>query len=106
MATSVEQMIASVSSAISGAGLDRIDVLVNNAAIPMQGQGQVFWKIAPEDWLRMSHTNCDSVFLMSRLVVPAMIDRGFRKGDQRIYRLRYNGSRIPSPPTGPSKSLR
>jgi len=59
--------------------LGRIDVLINNAAIPMQGQGKVFWKIPPEEWLRMSHINCDSVFLMSRLATPRMVDLGFGK---------------------------
>src|SRR5262245_23691511 len=49
----------------------RIDVLVNNAAVPHSGPGAPFWRIDIDDWQRMSHTNTDGVFFMTRAVVPS-----------------------------------
>jgi NAD(P)-dependent dehydrogenase (short-subunit alcohol dehydrogenase family) len=59
--------------------LGAIEVLVNNAAIPMDGPGLPFWRLESEYWMRMSRVNCDSVFLMSKCIVPSMIERGVGK---------------------------
>jgi NAD(P)-dependent dehydrogenase (short-subunit alcohol dehydrogenase family) len=86
------------------AAFGAIDVLVNNAAVPMNGAGPPFWKIAPEDWSRVSHTNCDSVFFMSRSVAPSMIERGSGKiinvstSDRTMVRPGFS-------PYGPSKAF-
>lgn len=61
------------------AAFGQVDVLVNNAAIPNNGEGEPFWNIRAEDWLRIAHTNCDSVFFMSRSVTPGMLERRFGK---------------------------
>lgn len=82
----------------------QIDVLINNAAIPMAGEGPPFWEIAPRDWVRMTQTNCDSVFFMSRAAVPAMMARGSGKivnistSERTMVRPRYS-------PYGPSKTF-
>lgn len=82
----------------------RIDVLVNNAAIPNNGEGEPFWNIRAEDWLRIAHTNCDSVFFMSRSVASGMLERRFGKiinistSDRTMIRSRFA-------PYGPSKTF-
>lgn len=51
-----------------------IDVLVNNAAIT---KDRVFWKMTPEDWDAVIHTNLTSVFNCTRHVIEGMIKRKF-----------------------------
>ena len=81
-----------------------VDALVNNAAVPMQGDGPRFWDIASEDWTRFTRTNCDSVFFMSRGVVPDMLAAGFGRivnistSDRSLVRPRFT-------PYGPSKAF-
>lgn len=81
-----------------------IDVLINNAAIPMAGEGPRFWEIDPQDWSRMTKTNCDSVFYMCRAATPAMVARGAGKiinistSERTMVRPRYS-------PYGPSKAF-
>lgn len=62
----------------------RIDALVNNAARgPMEANQNYFqekpkfWSAPPDAWRRMIETNLVGVFLMSRAVVPGMLERGF-----------------------------
>ena len=50
----------------------RIDILVNNAGI--SGAGTSFFEITGEDWDRMLTVNLKSLFLVSRAVLPCMID--------------------------------
>lgn len=91
-------------AAEADAAFGPIDVLVNNAAIPNNGEGAPFWEIATADWLNVSHTNCDSVFFMSRSVARGMIDRRFGKivnistSDRTMVRPRFS-------PYGPSKAF-
>ena len=86
------------------AAFGQVDVLVNNAAIPNSGEGEPFWNIRAEDWLRIAHTNCDSVFFMSRSVAPGMLERRFGKiinvstSDRTMIRSRFA-------PYGPSKAF-
>ena len=54
-------------------GLGGIDILVNNAAEIARGQ---VLEISVEDWDRVIATNLRGVFLMSRAVLPGMIERG------------------------------
>jgi NAD(P)-dependent dehydrogenase (short-subunit alcohol dehydrogenase family) len=92
--------VASEAHAAFGA----VDALVNNAAVPNNGEGAPFWEIKTEDWLRVAHTNCDTVFFMSRSVAPSMIARGQGKiinistSDRTMARPRFS-------PYGPSKAF-
>lgn len=82
----------------------QIDVLINNAAIPMSGEGPHFWEMNPDDWSRMSDINCNSVFYMSRAAVPHMVARGKGKiinistSERTMVRPRFS-------PYGPSKAF-
>ena len=60
----------------------RIDVLVNNAARGMKfvnpqfmTDPQPFWRADPSAWRLVVETNIIGVFLMTRAVVPAMLER-------------------------------
>lgn len=82
----------------------QIDVLINNAGARTPDKATPFWLADPQDWLRISHTNCDSIFLMSRAVVPGMVERGFG----RIVNVSTNGrtmGRRKFTPYGPSKAF-
>jgi NAD(P)-dependent dehydrogenase (short-subunit alcohol dehydrogenase family) len=57
----------------------RIDVLINNAGVPNVGPGAPFWQIDIDDWQRMSRTNTDGVFFITRAVAPIMIAQKFGK---------------------------
>jgi len=57
----------------------KVDVLVNNAAVPNFGPGAPFWHMDVEEWRRISHTNTDAVFLMTRAIAPMMIAQAFGK---------------------------
>jgi NAD(P)-dependent dehydrogenase (short-subunit alcohol dehydrogenase family) len=61
----------------------RIDVLVNNAARGMKfvnpqflSDPRPFWEADPEAWRLVIETNILGVFLMTRAVVPPMLERG------------------------------
>jgi acetoacetyl-CoA reductase len=51
-----------------------IDVLVNNAGIT---RDRMFLKMSPEDWRAVIDTNLNSMFNVTKQVVPDMIERGF-----------------------------
>ena len=51
-----------------------IDVLVNNAGIT---KDRMFLKMSKEDWDAVMSTNLDSMFNVTKQVVPAMVDRGW-----------------------------
>jgi gluconate 5-dehydrogenase len=55
------------------AAIGEIDILVNNAGIQVRGSLETF---SLEDWQRVVDVNLTSAFLVSRAVVPGMIDRG------------------------------
>jgi NAD(P)-dependent dehydrogenase (short-subunit alcohol dehydrogenase family) len=86
------------------AAFGAVEMLVNNAAVPMSGDGPSFWDIEPDDWIRMTRTNCDTIFFMSRAVAPAMRAAGFGKivnissSDRSLVRPRFT-------PYGPSKAF-
>ena len=51
-----------------------IDVLVNNAGIT---RDRMFVKMTPEDWKAVIETNLNSMFNVTKQVVPDMVERGF-----------------------------
>jgi NAD(P)-dependent dehydrogenase (short-subunit alcohol dehydrogenase family) len=88
----------------------RIDVLFNNAGIPMpttdarDRPARPFWEADTDTWLRMVETNVNGVFLMTRAVVPTMLAQRFGKiinlSTNRHTMVRRAGS-----PYGPSKAF-
>jgi acetoacetyl-CoA reductase len=51
-----------------------IDVLVNNAGIT---RDRMFLKMTPEDWKAVIDTNLNSMFNVTKQVVPDMVERGW-----------------------------
>jgi acetoacetyl-CoA reductase len=51
-----------------------IDVLVNNAGIT---RDRIFVKMSPDDWRAVIDTNLNSMFNVTKQVVPDMIERGW-----------------------------
>ncbi|CAD5372810.1 Acetoacetyl-CoA reductase [Rubrivivax sp. A210] len=51
-----------------------IDVLVNNAGIT---RDRMFLKMTPEDWHAVIDTNLNSMFNVTKQVVPGMVERGW-----------------------------
>ena len=54
----------------------RIDVLVNNAAAPHGADRRLLWEVPEEAWDRVIDVNLKGAFLMSRAVIPHMLERG------------------------------
>jgi 3-oxoacyl-[acyl-carrier protein] reductase len=54
----------------------RIDVLVNNAAAPHGADRRLLWEIPEEAWDLVIDVNLKGTFLMSRAVIPHMLERG------------------------------
>jgi meso-butanediol dehydrogenase/(S,S)-butanediol dehydrogenase/diacetyl reductase len=69
--TSADQVAAATSAVLSRDG--RVDVLVNAAGISTMG---LVVDLTEEDWDRTMAVNAKGVFLMTRAVLPSMIDRG------------------------------
>jgi 3-oxoacyl-[acyl-carrier protein] reductase len=65
----VERMVAEVERE-----LGPIDLLVNNAGIAHWGDKH--WEDDPEDWWRVFEINVLGPYLVSRAVIPGMIERG------------------------------
>ncbi|MDB5509890.1 MAG: short-chain dehydrogenase/reductase [Hyphomicrobiales bacterium] len=73
-------------SVLSG-GVDRfgkIDVLVNNArrpqrgpGLPVHGNSLPLWETDPDIWQQAVHVNVNGTFLISHILAPHMIARGF-----------------------------
>jgi NAD(P)-dependent dehydrogenase (short-subunit alcohol dehydrogenase family) len=53
----------------------RIDVLVNNAAAPHGADRRLLWEVPEEAWDVVIDVNLKGTFLMSRAVIPHMIER-------------------------------
>ena len=51
-----------------------VDVLVNNAGIT---RDRMFLKMTPEDWKMVIDTNLNSMFNVTKQVVPGMVERGY-----------------------------
>ncbi|HEY6134431.1 MAG TPA: acetoacetyl-CoA reductase [Rubrivivax sp.] len=51
-----------------------IDVLVNNAGIT---KDRMFLKMSPEDWRAVIDTNLNSMFYVTKQVVPGMVEKGW-----------------------------
>jgi gluconate 5-dehydrogenase len=62
---------AAIAAAVAEIG--QIDILVNNAGINVRAPLEAF---SLEDWQRVLDVNLTSAFLVSRAVVPGMIERG------------------------------
>jgi NAD(P)-dependent dehydrogenase (short-subunit alcohol dehydrogenase family) len=54
----------------------RIDVLVNNAAAPHGADRRLIWEVPEEAWDLVIDVNLKGAFLMSRAVIPHMLERG------------------------------
>lgn len=70
--TQTEQIDAFISEVIGR--LDKIDVLVNNAAIP--SEGVALQEVSDDLWRRIIDTNLSSLFYFGNRVARHMIDRG------------------------------
>jgi 3-oxoacyl-[acyl-carrier protein] reductase len=81
-----------------------VDMIVNNAAIPMAGPGLRFFEADLDSWHAMVRTNIDGSVLLTTLLVPGMLARGFGRivnistGAATMVRARYS-------PYGPSKAF-
>ncbi len=83
--TDPESAAHAVERAISEMG--GLHILVNNAGINLRSGGFTdpgetgrrtdFWNIDPAGWLRVIAVNLSGPFLMSRAVVPYMVEQGF-----------------------------
>ena len=51
-----------------------VDVLVNNAGIT---KDRMFLKMSPEDWKTVIDTNLNSMFYVTKQVVPGMVEKGW-----------------------------
>jgi len=67
-----ESTVAAFSNAIAEHG--PIDVLVNNAGIT---RDRMFLKMTPEDWKAVIDTNLNSMFNVTKQVVPGMVEKGW-----------------------------
>ena len=52
----------------------RVDVLINNSGIG--GPSGTLWELDPQDWVDTYAVNVHGVFLVSRALLPPMIERG------------------------------
>jgi len=67
-----ESTVAAFSKAVAEHG--PIDVLVNNAGIT---RDRMFLKMSPEDWKAVIDTNLNSMFNVTKQVVPGMVEKGW-----------------------------
>ena len=67
-----DSTVAAFSKAVAEHGA--IDVLVNNAGIT---KDRMFLKMTPEDWRAVIDTNLNSMFNVTKQVVPGMVEKGW-----------------------------
>lgn len=70
--TRPEDAEGAATAAVEGFG--RIDVLINNSGVG--GPSGPLWELSLEDWRSTFAVNVEGVFLVSRAVIPRMIERG------------------------------
>lgn len=68
------EQVTPLLEAIAGHFGQRVDVLVNNAAI---AQEKPFATITADDWSTMLATNLQGPFLLAQACLPAMLDKGW-----------------------------
>ena len=54
-----------------------VEVLINNAGVPNNGPGKPFWLVDEDEWSHIAHTNIDTIFFLTREIIPDMIERKF-----------------------------
>ena len=69
--TDLEQVRSLAAHAVGHFG--HVDVVVNNSGIP--GPSGPMWELSIEDWRRTFEVNVEGVFLVSKAVLPHMIER-------------------------------
>jgi acetoacetyl-CoA reductase len=67
-----ESTVAAFTAAVAEHGA--IDVLVNNAGIT---KDRMFLKMTPDDWKTVIDTNLNSMFNVTKQVVPGMVEKGW-----------------------------
>jgi acetoacetyl-CoA reductase len=67
-----ESTVTAFATAVAEHGV--IDVLVNNAGIT---RDRMFLKMTPEDWKMVIDTNLNSMFNVTKQVVPGMVEKGW-----------------------------
>jgi len=67
-----DSTVAAFKKAVEDVGV--IDVLVNNAGIT---RDRMFLKMSPEDWKAVIDTNLNSMFNVTKQVVPGMVEKGW-----------------------------
>jgi acetoacetyl-CoA reductase len=67
-----DSTVAAFKKAVEEVGV--IDVLVNNAGIT---RDRMFLKMSPEDWKAVIDTNLNSMFNVTKQVVPGMVEKGW-----------------------------
>ncbi|GAB3189221.1 SDR family oxidoreductase [Nesterenkonia suensis] len=72
--TDVDEVRAGIEELVSAHGVP--DILVNNAGLQRRAPFETF---DPQDWDAVVASNLDSVFYVSRHVVPGMVERGSGK---------------------------
>ena len=64
----------------ASAAMGRIDILVNNAGMTQVGEPETFHHLVdvpPDEWRKSMDRNLTTCYLMTRAVLPAMLDRGY-----------------------------
>ena len=80
-----------------------VQVLINNAGIPMAGPGQPFWLADVAAWRQMAYTNVFATFFLTQALFLPWSARIW-KGHKHFYWCRHDGAEIFFP-YGPSKAF-
>lgn len=84
-----------------------VDAVVNNAGVNLptavRRADPKFWKVTPEDWLRIINTNVNGSYLMAHAAMPHLLERGWGRIVNHLTSLRTE-IRPGQTPYGPSKA--